>query len=107
VKRRRLLLIIGLALAALMAWRLWPSREEAARTHIESRAREEIVAACNAAAEAAGLGVRFDVADVAAPARDVVETRSGVALLASVLRARREGTTCAWDGIEAATLTRE
>ncbi|PPD45514.1 MAG: hypothetical protein CTY15_03775 [Methylocystis sp.] len=101
---RRLLVVAGVVLALLLAWRLFP-REDDAVAPIARRARLDLVAACNQAAEAAGASVRFAPQDVAAGVESV-EAESGVAALVSVFEARRDGLICRWNGIDPATLMR-
>jgi hypothetical protein len=98
-------LLAAFAAALLLLWLLSPKRDEEAVRRIEGRARSDLVEACNQAAAEAGLDIRFTLADVAAPRREAIEAASGVALLASVLQASRDGALCAWNGIDAATIT--
>ncbi len=88
----------------LLVWLLIPKPEEEAARRIESHAKSGLVEACNQAAAEAGLALRFTIADVIAPRREAVETTAGVATLASVLRAHRDGRLCVWDGIDPATI---
>lgn len=101
--RRTALLIVALAIALLLLWLFAPRQEEAGQ-RIEGRAKIELVEACNLAAADAGRALRFTIADVVAPRREAVETASGVALLSSILQARREGQLCVWNGIDPATI---
>ncbi|BDV35438.1 hypothetical protein [Methylocystis iwaonis] len=105
--RRTALLIIALAIALLLLWLFAPRPEEEAGRRIEGRAKIELIEACNQAAADTGRAIRFTTADVVAPAKEAVETASGVALLASILQARRAGQLCAWNGIDPATITAE
>jgi hypothetical protein len=102
---KRAALLLAAVAAALLLLRLsFPKREEEAVQRIETRAKSDLVDACNLAAAEVGLSVRFTVADVAAPRRETFETASGVATLASILQARRDGQLCAWNGIDSATV---
>lgn len=98
------LLVAGLAIGLLLLRLFAPRSEDEAGRRIEGRAKIELVDACNQAAADSGRAVRFTTSDVAAPRSEAVETASGVALLASILQARREGLLCAWDGIDPATI---
>jgi hypothetical protein len=102
--RAAFFLAATVAAVLLLVWLLIPRPEEEAARRIESRAKSDLVEACNLAAVEAGLALRFTIADVVAPRRDAVETTAGVATLASVLRARRNGRICAWNGIDPATI---
>jgi hypothetical protein len=102
---RRLLVAVAVILALFLAWRLVP-REEEAVAPIARRARLDLLAACNQAAEASGVTVRFAPQDIAARV-ETVEAESGVAALVSVFEARRDGLVCKWDGVDPATLMRD
>lgn len=105
--RRTALFIVALAIALLLLWLFAPRPEDEAGQRIEGRAKIELVDACNQAAADSGRAVRFTTSDVVAPRREAVETASGVALLASILQARRDGQLCAWNGIDPATITED
>ncbi len=90
----------AVALALLLLWRLLPTEDRTAE-RIERRAGLDLVVACN---EPAGGRVQFAVGDVR---RANARVGSGVAALASVLEARRDGFVCRWDGVEPPTLARD
>jgi hypothetical protein len=102
--KKAALLIAALAAAAFLLWLFIPMTEEEPAGRIEGRAKSELVDACNEAAVDSGLALRFTVADVVAPRREAIETPSGVATLASLLQARRDGRLCGWNGIDPARI---
>jgi hypothetical protein len=102
--KRAALLLAAAAGAVLLLWLFLPKTEDEAARRIEGRAKSELVEACNEAAAGSGLAIRFTVADVVAPHREAVDTASGVATLASILQARRDGRLCVWNGIDRATI---
>jgi hypothetical protein len=70
---------------------------------IEGRASGEIVAACNAAATAAGVSEPFRPEDVKTHGRPLA---AGVAAFVSALEVSRNGVACRWDGVNPARLFR-
>lgn len=102
--RRGLFLAAGAITLLLLLWLYLPGGEEETARPIERLAGLDLVAACNGAAEARSGRVRFVAADVR-PAQG--EAPDGVAALASMLEARRDGLICRWNGIDPPTLARE
>lgn len=103
-KRAALLLALAaLGLAALL-WLFAPDHGAETAAHIETRAKRDVVDACNEAAEAAGLDRPFTLADVAAPRRETIELADGVSTFASLLEARRGDLRCRWNGIDPASI---
>lgn len=70
---------------------------------IEGRARGEIVAACNAAATAAGVSDLFRSDDVKPQKRSL---SAGVIAYVSALEVSRNGVDCQWDGVNPARISR-
>lgn len=102
---RRVLVAAGAVLALLLAWFLWPQGEDQTVAPIARRARLDLVAACNQAAEASGKTTRFAPQDISARV-EMAEAENGVAALVSVFEARRDGVVCKWNGIDPATIAR-
>lgn len=99
---------IILILAALLAaafWALFHQGDEARRSaaYIEGNAQDELLTACNRAAEDAGEPTRFTRADV----RTITaEAPAGVDLYVTQLELVRGDLTCRWEGDGAAVLSR-
>ena len=102
--RKLLFALLAAAAALALLWRLFPPEEDT-KSRLTRHAGVDLVAACNDAAAQAGEAVRFTAEDVR-PIENLHEGRGGVAVLVSVLEARRGGLACRWDGIDAPTLTR-
>ncbi len=100
---RGVLLAFGVAAALLLVWFFLSKGESDVVVHIQRRARLDLVAACNQAAEASGRTMRFAPEDISARL-ETTEAESGVAAFVSVFEARRDGLTCTWNGLDPARI---
>ncbi len=73
------------------------------RELIEGRASGEIIAACNAAAAAAGVTAPFRPEDIRKQNRPL---SAGVAPFVAALEVSRNGVACQWDGVNPARIFR-
>lgn len=71
---------------------------------IKGKATSEILAACNAAAAATGVGSLFGPEDVKTHKAPPPE---GVSAFVSMLEVSKNGFACQWDGVNAAQVTRQ